>query len=181
MNSLVIDFAGFSWMRVARRAGVAAWCVGITGVILCVAAGWQMQIESRRLAALEAEQHRLMSERAKRVAPMAVKSAVTDMQASAINGAVAQLNLPWPQLLDAVESATPPSIALLSLEPDGKKQMLSGTAEAKSLDAMLDYLAALKQQPFFHALVLSKHEVNERDANRPIRFQFQAHWKEGEQ
>ena len=101
---------------------------------------------------------------------------IPDAQATAVNAATAQLNLPWRDLLDAIEAATPAHIALLALEPDAKKSSLRGTAEAKSHDTMIAYIEELKKQGFLGLVALSRHETNEQDQNKPLRFQFEAQW-----
>jgi Tfp pilus assembly protein PilN len=101
---------------------------------------------------------------------------VPPAQADAVNAAVLQLNLPWRALHDAVQSATPAAIALLALEPDAKRRSLRITAEAKSSDDMIAYVVRLRGQDGFGAVALVRHEINEQDPNRPIRFQVDAAW-----
>ena len=50
------------------------------------------------------------------------------------------------------------------------------TAEARSSDAMIAYLEALKEQELFTGVALTRHEINELDPNKPIRFQLEAEW-----
>jgi len=99
------------------------------------------------------------------------------VQAQFVNSAIGQLNLPWRDLQDAVLAATPRQIALLALEPEPRKQLLKLTAEAKSSDDMVAYVAQLKQQELFSSVTLIRHEINEQDANRPLRFQVEAIWQ----
>jgi len=102
---------------------------------------------------------------------------VSEAQAGAVNAAVLQLNLPWRALQDAVQSATPAAIALLALEPDAKKRSLRITAEAMTSDDMIAYVEALRRQDGFGSIELVRHEINEQDPNRPIRFQIDASWR----
>jgi Tfp pilus assembly protein PilN len=111
--------------------------------------------------------------------PLAPAALLPAPQIAAINSATEQLNLPWRDLLDAVEAATPKDIALLTLEPDGRKHILKGVAEARDSDAMLAYIEALQQQEFFSNVVLTRHDTNEQDARKPLRFQFEAQWSGG--
>jgi hypothetical protein len=97
-------------------------------------------------------------------------------QAIAINAVIMRMSLPWPALHDAVQAATPPSVALLTLEPDAKRQMLRITAEATNSEDMFGYLESIKTQGWFTAAALLRHEVNEQDPNHPIRFQLDAEW-----
>lgn len=105
------------------------------------------------------------------------ESELSISQADAINSAITQLNIPWPKMFDAIEVSTPTKIALLELEPDVKQHRLKGLAEAKSSDDMITYIERLKKHTFFDLVVLTKHEVNDKDPNKPIRFQFEAQWR----
>jgi Tfp pilus assembly protein PilN len=90
---------------------------------------------------------------------------------------IAQLNLPWRDVLDAIERATPSDVALLSLEPDAAKQSLKGMAEAKDPTGMIGYIESLQQQDFFSDVALLRHETNEADTHKPVRFQFDIRWQ----
>jgi Tfp pilus assembly protein PilN len=95
----------------------------------------------------------------------------------AVNAAVMQLNLPWRGLHDAVQAATPAGIALLALEPDAKKQRLRITAEAGNSEDMFAYVESLRRVDWFGSVALLRHETDEQDPNRPLRFQVDAQWK----
>ncbi|MCT7313299.1 hypothetical protein N5J06_20180 [Ralstonia sp. CHL-2022] len=99
-------------------------------------------------------------------------------QAASVNKAISQLNLPWRQLLQDVEASTPKEIALLSIEPDAKRNVLKGTAEAPDSAGMLAYLTQLKSRGHFESVLLTRHELNEQDSMHPLRFQFEANWSE---
>jgi Tfp pilus assembly protein PilN len=114
---------------------------------------------------------------AKLAAPVVVRPPVPEAQAAAVNAAVLQLNLPWRALHDALQAATPANIALLALEPDAKKSSLRITAEAKSSDDMIAYVEQLQKADWFTTVALTRHEINEQDPNRPIRFQIDALWR----
>jgi Tfp pilus assembly protein PilN len=86
------------------------------------------------------------------------------------------LNAPWVDLLDAIESAPQQSVALLAAEPSTAKQSFRLTAEARDLDAMLAYVAALQKDPRLVSVVLVSHQVQVQTPGRPIRFQVQAGW-----
>lgn len=107
------------------------------------------------------------------------KNLIPEAKAIAVNAAIQQLNLPWSDLLDAMEEATPNKIALISLEPDAKKHVLKVVAEALSSDDMIAYVEQLKKQAIFENVMLTKHELSEQDPQKPFRFQFEAQWREG--
>lgn len=178
MKTIHIDFSRRTFRRALAHTGVLTWLLGAIGLALCILLGmraWALHQQSR---AQEAELHRVQAQLAQRNArrPAVKKWTVPADQANAVNQAIVQLNLPWRDLLDTVEAATPSSIALLSLEPDAKKRQLRVLAEAKTSDAMIAYVEQLKRQSFFQEVVLVKHEINEQDPNKPIRFQFETQW-----
>ena len=179
MRHLDIDFAPPGWRRNLYRVSAWAWLAGATGLSLCATAAWSgshaVERQHVRQAQLERARLRLAADmQAPAPAPQAV---ISPAQAAAVNAAIAQLNLPWRDLQDALATATPPSIALLALEPDARKQVLKITAETRSSDAMIDYVVQLKQQELFGAGVqLLRHEINELDPDRPLRFQLEARW-----
>ena len=160
-----------------------SWALGGIGFLLCLSATTTTFHLSKQHDAAEIELQHLQTELAKRTAPKPApkKLVIPDAQATTVNNAIAQLNLPWRNVFDAVESATPATIALLALEPNAKKHLLRGMAETKSSDGMIAYIEQLKQQAFFGTVILTKHEINEQDPNKPIRFQFEAQWTEAAQ
>jgi predicted ArsR family transcriptional regulator len=86
------------------------------------------------------------------------------------------LTAPWVDLLNAIESAPQQSVALLAAEPSTAKQSFRLTAEARDLDAMLGYVAALQRDRRLVSVVLVSHQVQVQTPGRPIRFQVQAGW-----
>jgi Tfp pilus assembly protein PilN len=178
MTPIRIDFAPNSLRRMLAKTRPATWLFGCIGLALCLAAAilsFDLRQQQRELGA---GLDRVLAQQMEFTARMPVtkKSRIPDLQATAINAAILQLNLPWRDVFDAIEEATPPSIALLTLEPDPKKKVVKVVAEAKSSDDMIDYIRRLKKQEFFNAVVLTKHETNEQDPNKPLRFQFDAQW-----
>lgn len=179
MKRVHIDFAPRSLRRTLlrtppRSAGFlfAVACLCFTTVMT-----WSRYQEDQ--AELEALQAALAARtQAARPPPVAAapKVAVSEAQARAVNAAVMQLNLPWRELHEAVRAATPDSVALLALEPDAKLRTLRITAEARTSDDMLAYVARMQEQRWFGTVLLSRHEIAEQDPNRPLRFQLIAQW-----
>ena len=180
MKRLHIDFAPPSLARTVHRTGPLAWSLAVLALLLCAAVGatgWQM------LARQRAVDGQLALVRAQVKPPTAAAASaqpsIGEAQAQAVNAAVLQLNLPWRALQDAVEQATPKSIALIALEPDPRRRSMKITAEAKASDDMIAYIEQLKEQELFGAgaVTLLRHEIGELDPNRPIRFQLEAQWR----
>ena len=178
MKPVRLDFAPPSLRRTLLRAPLASRLASIAALALCAVALAQVldYREAReevdaQLAALQARAA------APRAAPSTPRLPVGEQEALAVNAAIAQLNLPWRALHDAVRAATPPSVALLALEPDARKRMLRITAEAKNSDDMLAYVSLLEREEWFASVTLVRHEVLEQDPNRPLRFQLDAGWE----
>lgn len=179
MRRVRIDFAAPSLRRTLFHTPRLAWAALAAGVCLSVPAAI---LANQYLAQQRAFEEELAARRIPVAAPPAVQAAarapqVTAAEAGAVNAAILQLNLPWRDLHDAVRAATPASVALLALEPDAKRRVLRITAEARSSDDMLAYVERMQGQAWFANVALTRHEINEQDPNRPIRFQFDAHWR----
>lgn len=178
MRTMRIDFAAPGWRRTLFRLHPALLAAGACGLALCVGAalaGYRMAGEQREREQQLRQVQQRHAARAEAAAP-AARSAIPEAQAKAVNAAVLQLNLPWRDLQDAVAAATPPTVALVALEPDPRKQVLKITAETKSSDDMIAYIELLKQQEFFTGAALLRHEIHDLDPNRPLRFQAEVQW-----
>ena len=97
-------------------------------------------------------------------------------QIDAINRAIRQLNLPWEHLFAEIETHLGSRVVLLALEPDASNWILRLQGEAKSVGDMLGFSHALEKSTFFSGAILVRHEINEADRNRPLRFVVEARW-----
>jgi Tfp pilus assembly protein PilN len=181
MKRVAIDFAPPSLARAVfrtpRQAWAMVWVLAMTAMALAFA--WTALGRTQREIDLLRAQSQVRT-RAPAPATVAARARVPEAQAAAVNAAVLQLNLPWRALHDAVQAGTPANIALLALEPDAKKNLVRITAEARSSDDMIAYVEQLQKVEWFSAVVLARHEINEQDPNRPIRFQLDAQWRAAE-
>lgn len=178
MKALTINFAPASWYRRLHHIGPITWVLLALALLWVAALLWQQRQWHLHILAQEAQMQTLHAKLQARdnVKPLILKTTVTEPKARAVNLAIGKLNLPWHDLLDALEAATPSSIALLALEPDAKLRLLRASAEAKDSKEMANYLKNLRIAGFFESVLLTRHEINEQDPNRPIRFQFEARW-----
>jgi hypothetical protein len=101
------------------------------------------------------------------------KTALEVKRASEI---LARLKLPWNELFVSVESANVPDVALLGVESDTEKRRVKISAEAKDLQAMLDYLRFLHTQPTLTEIYLQSHQYQQQDPQHPVRFVLSADW-----
>jgi|GEM_PF-5064800 len=97
-------------------------------------------------------------------------ASISKGQAQAINTAIARLNFPWSEILDAFQQTTTSQTALLSLEPNAEKQLVRVVAESFNADAMFSYLQSLRESGSFTRVELIRYEVNEQDPKKPLRF-----------
>jgi Tfp pilus assembly protein PilN len=180
MKALTLNFAPRTLGQVVAK--LPWWCwlvftVGGLGCVLVVLNLWGLQRQMQPLhEELQSVQSRLDA-RSNR--PKAVKRELIPTAAAvAINTTIGQLNIPWSELLDAMEETATPSIALIELNPDARQHLLRAKAEARTTDDMVAYIERLKRHGLFINVMLSKQEVNAQDRNQPVRFEFEAPWRE---
>lgn len=94
--------------------------------------------------------------------------------ANRVDAVLRQLALPWASMLEAVEQAGGADVTLLQMQPNAERGSLRLTAEARSQDAMLDYLRRLDASKLLSAAHLVSHRVRADDPSRPVRFVVQA-------
>lgn len=178
MARLPIDFARQTRFAAVRRTSWLTWACLLTGLMLVAVVAIQVRKGFVTTAVLTDEIRHLGAQTARQIAAHAAPVAlpVPGEQAKAVNAAVNRLNLPWRDVFDNVEMATPDTVALLSLEPDANAHAIRILAETKNTDAMIDYAEQLKKQPFFRRVLLVKHDINTQDPNKPVRFQIDAEW-----
>ena len=151
----------------------------LAGVLLCILAGIRINEHLDRLDALDREAARIAArvERLER-ASKAVKTTPIDVkQGTAVNAAIARLNLPWDGLLDAIEAATPSQIALLSITPAPGRALVRIEAECNTSKDMIDYLSELEQQPMLTGVNLVKHELVKDGGDSVLRFDVEVQWR----
>ena len=170
----LLDFAGTNarWALPSRRRSwpAVATAALALAVGVAVAAHWhELLLEHANNAA------RLAGVAPQRPAPAAAAAppSLSAAQMDAANNAVHRLNTPWPAIFGALERAIPADVALLSIEPDGRQARVRGMALARSYGAMLEFMDRLSATPPFADARLVRHETDERDPVKPLRFQFE--------
>lgn len=89
---------------------------------------------------------------------------------------VAQLSTPWNPLLNALERINMQNVALLSVEPNRKKQQLVITGQAKNMESTLSYIKRLEEIDGLSQVYLLKHQIDQSDPNKPVGFTILAQW-----
>jgi hypothetical protein len=174
-----MNFASPSLRRMLHCTSAPARALALAALALAPAPAIAL---SQYLEALRHYEAGLASQRARLQQSAVHKAVVREQllpgQAATINSAIMQLNLPWRGLHDAVQAATPPAVALLSLEPDPKKRVLRITAEAKGSEDMIGYVERMKAQDWFANVTLTRHEIDDQYPNHPVRFELDAQWRQ---
>jgi hypothetical protein len=155
--------------RRPRVAGIAllAISLGAAGVVL--ARYNEVKVEIGRI---DAAQDLLAGERR----PATARKSLDD-EIKGAEAVVRQLALPWAAMVQAVEGASSPDVALLQMQPDAQQRQLRLTAEARSEKAMLAYLERLAAARILADVHLASHQVMLEEPRRPIQFTVLARLK----
>lgn len=159
----------------------------VLGGVALAASGWGAWSSWQQMQVVAAVQAQVQALRMTPTKPLAARTsattrrngglvagqALTADQRQGLRAVARQLNIPWQELFEQLERSTPPQVALVSVEPDGQRGTVRLQAEAKSLDTLLQYAAALQGQGVLGRLNYNKHETNGQDANRPMRLTFE--------
>lgn len=87
-----------------------------------------------------------------------------------------ELRRPWEALFAALEAAQSDDIALLRLDPDAARGVVTLTGEAKAREAILAYVARLDGEPALKNVVLLEDRLLEEQPEQPYRFLLSAEW-----
>jgi hypothetical protein len=98
-------------------------------------------------------------------------------QARSVNDAIRRLNLPWEAIFAALNAASTPQIALLSLEPDASAGVVHLMGEARSTEALFSLQRRLEAQAGITSALVSRHEVRGDSPGAPVRFSIEARWE----
>lgn len=109
----------------------------------------------------------------RRAAPAVPKERL-DEEAKRAEAVVRSLTLPWAGLIRSVEQAAMREVAILQLEPNPEARIVRLTAEAKTREAMFEYLRRLGAAGGVAEVHLVSHQVNREDPQRPLQFSVHA-------
>ncbi|MDO8962353.1 MAG: hypothetical protein Q7V02_09635 [Methylophilus sp.] len=148
----------------------------VLSVLLTAYGVQQLQVSQQRLNTVETKLKAVAPKRnTSKVKPVLVQ--VSDAELKHASEILLQLSIPWNPLFQALEQNDLKNIALLSIEPNRKKQQIMLTGEAKNLEVTLDYVKQLAQMDLFSQAYLLKHSIDQDDPNKPVSFTILAQWK----
>lgn len=156
----------------ARRNGRLLLGIGMVALLVGgaqLALAWQEhQRERADLASLDRQGNAGGRARAVAANPGALRAAASIAR---------DLSAPWPELMRAMEAIRSADVSLVRVEPIAARGSLRITADARHPDAMLDYLQQMKAQGLAD-VVLTSHQLQDKQPGTPIRFQAQARWSD---
>lgn len=162
-----------------RRGSRLSWLVLLIGLGFAVYTIERWTTAGIRFAALQSEYAALERATARGQAAQAkTEPALSPALIASANASIAQLNIPWPAIFQAVDRAATNQVGLLAFEPDVAQRLLRLSGETKTVAAMLGFVKRLSAQPAIGAARLLHHEINSQDGNQPIRFQIELQWAE---
>lgn len=166
-----------------RRSSPLAWSLLALGIGLLVALLIVQQLWQAERQALEAQVQRLEQQLGRRAASSApLDSAASREQAERLaqmRSVSQQLQRPWEQLFDDLEGLPQEDVALLTLTPDARKGQLRISAEARNLEAMLQFHKRLESIDQLRDVSLLNHEISARQPEHPVQFNLSATWETG--
>lgn len=148
------------------------------GAIALAGALWRYDQLRQERAGWDTELAIAQARLARQAAPRRTQSVPSAEEAAGANAVVRRLAFPWQDLFGALEAAASKDVALVGIEPDPAKGMVTLTAESKAPREMLQYVRRLQRTAFLSEAVLLKHEVQAGSADKPVRFTVRATWKE---
>ncbi|UBM27523.1 pilus assembly protein [Pseudomonas sp. p1(2021b)] len=158
-------------------ASLALGCTVLAALLLV-----QQQLEGERQD-LEGRVHRLEQQLGRRPQDSASQGSTASReqaeQLAQMRSVSQQLQRPWQQLFAMLEAQPQEDVALLTLTPDARKGQVRIAAEARNLEAMLQYHQRLERSEALRDVSLLNHEVVSGQPEHPVRFNLTATWETG--
>jgi len=146
-------------------------CFVMILLIAVSALGWAAR--QRQVLGLEQERLQAALDQAQapvaRPVPRASRPVTPPETLRQMDAVTARLNVPWSDVLDAIERSTTQRVALLTLEPDARTGNVALTAEARSLDDLLNYAEALGQDAAVASVRMGQHDLRAQEPGQPVR------------
>lgn len=156
--------------RPSRAAGLAVLAVALVMAGALIDRYHEVRLELERIEARQG----FGAER--RPARAASRERVEEEVKSA-EAVLRQLALPWSAIIETVEDAATPDVAVLQMQPDAQQRLLRLGAEARTRQAMLEYLRRLAAAKALAGVHVVSHQVQMEDPQRPVQFTVQAQLK----
>ena len=166
-----------------RRSGPLAWSLLALGSALAAGLVLLQYTLQNEQVELEDSVHSLELQLGRRPATAAAQSTAASREQAErlaqMRSVSQQLQRPWQQLFAMLEAMPQDDVALLGLTPDARKGQVRIAAEARNLEAMLQYHQRLEASDELSDVSLLNHEVLAAQPEHPVRFTLTATWETG--
>ena len=178
MRALMLDF------QPRRRASPLGWSLLAGGVVLvlsCIVIQQHLSEETEQQQGhLQPAQRVLTGDTGSKVSLTPAETREQAQNLAEMRKVSQQLRRPWERLFATLESMPRDNIALLTLTPDARKGQLRISAEARDLDAMLDFHRRLEASDELSDVSLLSHEIVANVPEHPVQFNLSATWEIGD-
>lgn len=178
MRPLKLDF------QPPRRSGPLGWSLLAVGGVLALSCLLVQQHLSEQAAQqqghLQTAQRVLTGDSGSKTSLTPAETREQAQNLAEMRKVSQQLRRPWEHLFAMLESMPRDNIALLALTPDARKGQVRISAEAKDLEAMLDFHRSLEASDELSDVSLLSHEIVANVPEHPVQFNLSASWEIGD-
>ena len=178
MRPLMLDF------QPRRRSSPLGWSLLAGGVVLaltCIVIQQQVSGEAEQQQGhLQTTQRVLTGDTGSKVSLTPAETREQAQNLAEMGKVSQQLRRPRERLFAPLEAMPRDNIALLTLTPDARKGQVRISAEARDLDAMLDFHRRLEACDELSDVSLLSHEIVANVPEHPVQFNLSATWEIGD-
>jgi hypothetical protein len=143
----------------AGRSRSGLWLLLLAGIVLVVAGGSVGSLFAKKAEARSAQASQLLDERVSLNDAVRQQEKVPVDMVDSINGAIHMLDYPNMELLTQLEHHVRQDVLVVSVEMGAVRTNLRIVVQAAAAQQVLDYLDALKREPGFKNLALTRQEA----------------------
>ena len=178
MRALMLDF------QPRRRSGPLGWSLLAGGVVLTLTCVFIQQHLSQHTEQqqghLQTAQRVLTGDTGSKLSLSPAQIREQAQNLAEMRKVSQQLRRPWERLFAMLEAMPRDDIALLTLTPDARKGQVRISAEARNLEAMLDFHRRLEASDELSDVSLLSHEIVANVPEHPVQFNLSASWEIGD-
>lgn len=154
-----------------HRLGRSLFGAGLLLVVATAAAWVNLAGEAQRWdgVAVAASRHERTN--------VAARDPAMQKEIDQANDVIHRLSLPWDALFRGMEDAASERIALLGVEPDLNRHVVTLSGEAQAYGEVLRYMTRLESGAVLTEPRLLSHEVRDEGPRHPVAFAISATWK----
>lgn len=175
MRALQLDFQP---PRHNRLLGASLLLVAVLLALTCAALyrhlDEQQQLQQQQL---QESQHQLGGEVPGKAGLSPAESREQEQNLAQMRQVSQQMRRPWERLFAMLESLPQDDVALLSLTPDARKGQVRISAEARNLEAMLEFHRQLENSAELSDVSLLNHEILAKSTDHSVQFNLSATWE----